>query len=138
MATLKQKIAFREVVKGSTLTDGMKAAKYAPSTTERTNKLTRTKGWKELMDKHLPDSALAKKHRELLEKREYVTIDGQSEDIGPETQAVSKALDMAYKIKGRYADQETGGNKTLVIMVSGETSQRYAINPKPSDHSPQS
>ena len=129
MATIKQKLAFKEVVKGSTLTKAMSVAGYSPSAVKRTNKLTETDGWQELMSKHLPDSALAKKHRELLNKREYITIDGDSEDIGPETQAVSKALDMAYKLKGRYSDESREGNKTLIINISGQSAKRYGLNP---------
>ena len=128
MATIKQKLAFKEVVKGSTLTKAMSVAGYSPSAVKRTNKLTETDGWHELMAKHLPDSALAKKHRELLNKREYITIDGDSEDIGPETQAVSKALDMAYKLKGRYSDESREGNKTLIINISGQSAKRYGLN----------
>jgi len=107
----------------------MSVAGYSPSAVKRTNKLTETDGWHELMAKHLPDSALAKKHRELLNKREYITIDGDSEDIGPETQAVSKALDMAYKLKGRYSDESREGNKTLIINISGQSAKRYGLNP---------
>jgi hypothetical protein len=128
MATIKQKLAFKEVVKGSTLTKAMSVAGYSPSAVKRTNKLTETDGWHELMAKHLPDSALAKKHRELLNKREYITIDGDSEDIGPETQAVSKALDMAYKLKGRYSDESREGNKTLIINISGQSAKRYGLD----------
>lgn len=128
MATIKQKLAFKEVVKGSTISGAMVKAGYSPTTAHRTNKLTRTKGWSELMDKHLPDSALAKRHRQLLNKNDVNT------EL-PETMAVSKALDMAYRMKGRYADPEERGNKTLIVMISGETSKRYGINPIPSDSS---
>ena len=102
-------------------------AEYSPSMAHNPHRITESKGWAELMNKHLPDSALAKKHRELLNKREYRTFDGNSEDIGPETQAVSKALDMAYRLKGRYEEGEDRGNKTLIVMITGETAQRYAI-----------
>lgn len=127
MATIKQKLAFKEVVKGGTISGSMRKAGYSESASKRTDKLTRTLGWEELMKKHLPDSALAKKHRELLNKREYRTIEGESEDVGPETQAVSKALDMAYKLKGLYKNTEEASQKTLIVVVTGETAQRYAI-----------
>jgi len=121
MATLRQKVAFKEVVNGSTISGAMVKAGYSPSTSERTNKLTRTKGWNELMEKHLPDSSLAKRHRQLLNKNDKGTEE-------PETQAVSKALDMAYRIKGMYSDPEQGNNKTLIVMVTGATSKRYGVN----------
>ena len=128
MPTLKQKLAFKEITeKHRPVSTVMKEVGYKESTSNKPSNLTESDGWNELMNKHLPDSALAKKHRELLNKREYRTFYGNSEDIGPETQAVSKALDMAYRLKGRYEEGEDRGNKTLIVMITGETAQRYAI-----------
>lgn len=114
------------VENGGIVSRAMVAAGYSPKTAVNPSKLTSSKGWRELMDKHLPDSALAKRHRELLNKREYRTVGEESEDAGPETQAVSKALDMAYKLKGRYADENDPAHKTLILMVTSESAQRYA------------
>ena len=133
MATIKQKLAFKEVLNGSTITSAMSKAGYADTTASTTGKLTSTKGWKELMDQHLPDSALAKKHRELLNKKETIrhydeeskrTVIEKTDEI--DVQAVTKGLDMAYKIKGRY-EGTSDGNKTLIVMITGETAKRYAI-----------
>lgn len=67
----------------------------------------------------LPDDLLEERHLELLNKRETFTVydkikdeEGKEKtvprfiDIGPEVQAVSKGLDMAYKIKGSYAPEK--------------------------------
>src|SRR3990167_3020698 len=139
MATVKQKRAFVEVVNGSKLTEAMRIAKYATSTTKRTNKLTRTKVWEELMKKELPDGLLAKRHKELLDKREvFKMFNGEGKLIDqPETQAVSRALDMAYKLKGHYPQGDGEGNKTLIINISGESAQRYGfqINPQSENNS---
>ena len=134
MATIKQKLVFKEVVRGSTIKSAMVKAGYSKETSKRTNKVTRTKGWQELLEQHLPDSVLAKKHRELLNKREikYTYVDGKKEGEltdQPETQAVSKALDMAYRLKGRYEDEKDKGNKTLILVVTGETANRYNVTP---------
>ena len=112
MPTIRQKKAFKEVLNGSTISGAMVKAGYSPTTASTTGKLTNTKGWEELLQKHLPDRVLTKKHRELLEKREVVLTSKRSETgekvfevlDQPETQAVSKALEMAYKLKGRYSD----------------------------------
>jgi len=141
MATQRQRQAAKNVVEnGGIVSRAMIDANYSPKTAKNPEKLTNSKGWQELMSKHLPDSALAKKHRELLNKREYITIDGESEDVGPETQAVSKALDMAYKLKGKYVNEDNQSNKTLIVMISGESSKRYAIATHgiPEDNSSQS
>lgn len=67
MATLKQKKAFREIgVNGGNISKAMSSAGYSPSVSKRTDKLTNTVGWKELMDKYLPDSKLGEKHQQLL------------------------------------------------------------------------
>jgi len=127
MATIKHKTAFREVLKGTTLTKAMKIANYAPSTVKTTGKLTRTKGWKELIEKELPDGLLAERHRELLNKRE-VNLIRKKGDTGeeifevlnqPETQATSKALDMAYKIKSRYPKEQGDTNVNVLLQVTG-------------------
>lgn len=54
----------------------------------------------------LPDDLLAERHLELLNKREVSKVDGEIIDV-PDTQAVSKGLDMAYKLKGSYAPEKT-------------------------------
>lgn len=99
MPTIKQKMAFKKVLAGTTLTKAMKEAKYSTTTSNTTGKLTRSKGWKELIDRHLSDSLLIKKHRELLDKRE---ANGEID-----VQAVTKGLDMAYKLKGSYAPEKS-------------------------------
>jgi len=85
MPTIKQKIAFKEVVNGSTLTKAMAEAHYAPSTSKRTNKLTRTKGWQELTKQFLNDEEIARKHNEQLNASKhsklYFDIDDEDDLI---------------------------------------------------------
>lgn len=50
----------------------------------------------------IPDELLTERHLELLNKREIVN----DIDRGPDVQAVTKALDMGYKIKGTYAPEK--------------------------------
>ena len=112
MPTIKQKKAFQETgVNGGNISQAMRVAGYSPSAVKRTDKLTRTKGWEELMKQHLPDSLLAKRHMELLNKKEViVTHIGRESKVEmteqPDVQAVSKGLDMAYKLKGKYAAEK--------------------------------
>lgn len=70
----------------------------------------------------IPDDLLIKRHKELLNKREYQTFEGESEDVGPDSQAVSKGLDMAYKLKGSYAAE-----KSLNVNVSINAENRDKI-----------
>lgn len=139
MATINQKAVFDRVAKkvGKGLVTSVSREMrgiYSPGVVRNPQKLTRSKGWKELMDKELPDGLLAKRHRELLNKREVVYIAGKQEKElidQPDTQAVSKALDMAYKLKNKYPNENDPGNKTLIINISGETAIRYGIIPTP-------
>lgn len=110
MATIKQKQAFKEVVNGSSITAAMKKVGYSKETSKRTNKLTRTKGWEELLEKHIPDSLLAKRHRELLNKQEVIIVrDGKESHTElteqPHTD-VKAAIDMGYKLKGKYSAEK--------------------------------
>ena len=99
MATIKQKKALDNVVgNGGNVTQAMIDAGYSENTANTPQKLTESKGWKELMDEYLPDSLLASKHKELLNK-----IDDKGQI---DVQAVKAGLDMAYKINGSYAPEK--------------------------------
>lgn len=75
----------------------------------------------------IPDNLLVERHTELLNKREYIAIKDNETgelrekiDLGPESIAVSKGLDMAYKIKGIYTLEKIE-NKTIINIVSPES-----------------
>lgn len=98
MPTLKQKKAFKETLEnGGVVSRAMLEAGYSEAMAKNPQKLTESDGWQELMDTYLPDSLLAKKHKELLNKRTLGSID---------VQAVKSGLDMAYRLKGKYAEQK--------------------------------
>jgi len=113
MPTIKQKVAFKEVLNGSTITSAMKKANYSDTTASTTGKLTNTKGWKELVDQHLPDKLLAQKHNEGLNAGKHIYKNnnetGEIEDLGIEADYATrhKYLDSAYKIKGAYAPEKS-------------------------------
>jgi hypothetical protein len=111
MATLKQKKAFKLVESGRKIGEVMVKAGYSKNTAIAPTKLTKSKGWLELMEKYLPDKLLAEKHRELLEVpkkvRRYIKGDLESEYEELDSQAISKGLDMGYKLKGKYAPEKS-------------------------------
>ena len=105
-ATRKQKQAFVKSLENcGNISKSMREVGYSPNTAKNPKILTESKGWKELMDEFIPDSLLAERHQELLNKREYSKVDEEVIDQ-PETQAVSKGLDMAYKLKGSYEPEK--------------------------------
>lgn len=116
MATIKQKRAFKEVVNGSTLTNAMKVAKYSATTVKRTNKLTGTKGWQELMDKFIPDKELAKVHQEGLRATRTFSSHTEPDRIEPDYATRHKYLDSGYKLKGKYAPEKVESKNLNVTL----------------------
>ena len=70
----------------------------------------------------LPDDLLADRHLALLNKKEIVKgLEGEYVDI--DTLAVSKGLDMAYKIKGSYSPE-----KSVVIYKEVEEAEKQHLD----------
>ena len=114
MPTIKQKRAFKEVVNGSSLAGAMRTVGYSLETSKRTNKLTRTRGWKEMMDSYLPDRDLAKVHKEGLKAGRKIFKNNnetnQIEEVGfePDYLVRHKYLETAYKIKSKFPKEAPG------------------------------
>lgn len=103
MPTEKQKRAFKEVLKGTNISQAMKDVGYSLSTSATTGKLTGSDGWKELMDTYLPEDELAEVHKRLLNKKEsFSTQLGIQMTDQPHSDAKG-ALDMAYKLRGSFS-----------------------------------
>lgn len=126
MPTIKQKLAASKLVEnGGIIGKAMISAGYSPATARTPQKLTERKGWKELMNKYLPDDKLLKKHNELLDKKEYIVIGkiGEREVIPTgeiDPNAVARGLDLAYKLKGRYKEGATINQKVnLPVPIFG-------------------
>lgn len=76
----------------------------------KSGKLQKTETWKVLTDKFMPDSLLAEKNRQLLEKEEIIfkeNLRGEIEAIHTgeiDVQSVKAGLDLAYRVKGKNQD----------------------------------
>lgn len=87
------------------------------------------KGFAELIEKALPDSHLLKKHKEFLNAPRLVRsfrkgeLETEVEETDP---SAVKALDMAYKLKGKYST-EGGTNNILIVNVTAEAANKYGI-----------
>lgn len=114
MATIRQKKAFKKIMENNgNVSRGMMEVGYSPQSAKNPKNLINSKGWQELMDEYLPDSLIAKKHLELLNKQEVITKNNVSTgevDVKYTGQidvnAVKAGLDMAYKLKGKYAAEK--------------------------------
>lgn len=126
MPTTRAKLAIKNIGKTRTEEEALVNAHYSPSYA-RSGQIKKTKGWQELMDKYLPDELIAKRHQELINKRDVKVVktqDGQevAEVLDqPETQAVSKGIDMAYKLKGSYAPEQV---RKVVLTINAEVKQK--------------
>lgn len=99
------------MAKGMSETEAMIEAQYQEALANNPQGITETDAWQLVMSAALPDMVLAKKHRALLEKTDN--------SGAPDTQAVGKALEMAYKLKGRFVDRVdlTSGGEQLPAQI---------------------
>jgi len=109
--TARQKAAFIILAEnGRNKGKALLRAGYSKGTVVAPTKVTKSRGFQQLIEEYLPDEDLAKKHRELMNKKD---IGG-----GMDVQAVKAALDMGYKIKGHY--REDNQQKAPVVLVNIE------------------
>jgi hypothetical protein len=107
MPTHKQKSVFKKLMVDSSgssnVGKAMRESGYSEKTSLTPSKLINSDGWKALMQEYLPDNLLARKHNELLEDK----------------QAIHRlsALNLAYKVKGKYQDTEAIGLPPISIVV---------------------
>lgn len=67
MPTYRQKLVASKLLEnGGNIGKVMIAASYSPSTAKTPQKLTQSKGWKELMDVCFPDELIVRTHRDAL------------------------------------------------------------------------
>ena len=132
----QKEAAKRIVGNRGNITKTMRDVGYAENTIENPKNLTDSIGWQELMKKNISDETLSKKHKELLNatRLEHMVfpIATSDEDIkkllksvncnvrkiqhgeqanhvwfwAKDNNALKNALDMAYKLKGKYAPEK--------------------------------
>lgn len=117
----------REVLKkmvenvGLSREEAMGQLEYSESYAKNGN-ITKTDSWQELLRTYIPDELLAKRHKELLDKREIKRT--FNHELGefidevtnqPDTNAVKAGLDMAYKLKRRYPKEGINIEKGIII-----------------------
>ncbi len=113
MATLRQKKAFDKMVEnGGNASKAMRESGYG-TTSVNPQKLTKSKGFKQLMD----ESGLT----------EELIATSLVKDIKKKPKNRVSELRLGAEILGMNKREEGGNNKTLIVVVAGETSQRYAI-----------
>lgn len=130
--SLKQKLLVARIAENhGNISKSMREVGYAESTAKKPSNVTDSQTFQALLDEYLPEQHLSQKHREFLDSkriiRTYVKGDLKEETEETDSNAV-KALDMAYKLRGKYADKT--GNNILIINVSNQSATRYKTTPE--------
>lgn len=121
MATVRQKLAFKKVIKGKSISGAMREVGYSPTTSVVTTKLTKSKGWQELIDKYISEEKLAKVHSEGLN----ATKKEGDEEVA-DYAVRHKYLETGYKVRGKLRNDDGGGNTYNFNFLSVEQQQRIA------------
>jgi len=95
---------------------------YSPTTMKRPNVITRSKSWQALLKEYMPEEHLALRHAEILDKRDYKKVmneDGTMTEVdnGPNTAAVVKGLELAYRLRGSFKEDKVAPPSTVMYNL---------------------
>lgn len=113
MATTKQKIAAKKLSENirkqgqkKPMQEILQESGYSESVSKSPQRVTESKGWKELMDEYFPAEKIYRIHKKLLNKKEIIAYKGEFIKTRQPHSDVKYALDMIYKLKGLYKENE--------------------------------
>lgn len=123
MATTKQARLIPKVLEnGGNVSKAMREVGYSEAMAKNPQKVTKSKGYQNLLQKYLPDTHLVQKHRAFLDAprivRTYKKGDLETEVEETDPGAI-KALDMAYKLKGKYTEAGPTNNVLIIQNITG-------------------
>jgi len=118
MPTLKQEQTVKDLLEntGKPISRAMLDNGYSPATAKNPCELTESKGWKELLEKYLPDEKLLKKHDEALEAKKWNDFTGEREE---DHSIRLKAIELGYKLKGKLNEGSVNISGEKVIAILG-------------------
>lgn len=130
MSTIKQKLAASKLVEnGGNMGKAMVSAGYSPMTAKTPQKLTESRGWKELMDKYLPDEELLRAHKQGLKattlKPHLIDRDNKGRPIydyvkEDDMPTRKQYLDLAYRVKRKFVDNQTFNQFNIEDVTWGD------------------
>lgn len=108
MASLKQKLLAKEILvnRGKSIGKAMRKVGFSKAYAKNPAQLEKTKSWKDLMNKFISEEKLAKLHSEQLSATKTQPISKFSYGKTPDNDARLRALDLGYKLRGRYAAEK--------------------------------
>lgn len=116
---LRQKETFKKMLEnGGKLQPAMESSGYTKAYSKNPDKLKKTKGWKALMKKYLPDSKLVKVASEGLEATMVKTSLTEPDRTLPDFAVRQRYLETVLKMKGKLVDKTdiTSGGKPIPIL----------------------
>lgn len=124
---IRARKVFKAVVEkgGKSVSGAMRDAGYSPATAKTPGKLTKSKPWKDLLKEYLPDEDLARVHAEQLGATDVV-FRGKKQVEVPDNRARLTAVDMGYKLKGKYAAEKLEIDDPFERMTNGELADKIA------------
>jgi hypothetical protein len=127
--TIKQKLAAKKILENPRLPIGkvMEEVGYSPNTAVHPKDLTESKGFNELMEQYLPNEKVLKTHEEGLEATKQLSVRGgkdanaESDDFieVPDHPTRLKAVELAYKVKGKLKDGGVAVQINNIIPILG-------------------
>jgi hypothetical protein len=87
------------------ISKSMREAGFSAASAKNPNFLVKTRGWKELMQKYVSEELLAETHHNALKAKKLYIID-KGKHYEPDHDARIKALDLGYKLRGKYAPEQ--------------------------------
>ena len=138
MPTIKQQIATKEIIENHrSVGSAMRIAGYKNTSATVPYNLTRSKGWAELLEKHLPDKKLFQVHNDALDATKVVSarVTGRDADSGtddfidvPDHPTRLRAVELGYRVKGKLKDSpEINLNQTKVLIMPEELIGKYEV-----------
>lgn len=125
MPTIRQRIAAKKLSdsirkgKPTSMRNLLKTAGYSSNTANKPSLITKSKGWKELVDKMLPEDQLLSIHQQLLQKKEVVRLsNGKYRKTDQPHSDVKAALKMAYMVKGAFDKDKCSDDKSIVVVLT--------------------
>lgn len=114
-----------DMTQGKTISEAIIAQSYAPSVADKPSIITNTKSWAMLMEEHLPEDLVARRHAELLNKRDtHTVVIGRGKkarieviDDGPNVTAVKGGIEMAYKLRGAFKSEAPPPPSTAIYNL---------------------
>ncbi len=102
--TVKQAKAIKNIVENhGNISKGMLDAGYDPTSAKNPKNLTESKAWQEIMEEYFPDPDIAAVHKEGLSATRIHGTNDNFIEI-PDHAVRLKAVELAYKVKGRLKD----------------------------------